>query len=64
MEWSSAVERRGGKEPFQAGKYLEQKLGIKNKALRGSWGYKSSTEARRGGARIRSSDLTLQPTGK
>lgn len=58
------MERRGGKEPFQAGKFLEQKLGIKNKVFTGSWGYKSSTEARRGGVRIRTSDLTLQPTGK
>lgn len=38
MVQSSVVERRGGKEPFQVDKYLEQKLGIKNERIQGKRG--------------------------
>lgn len=36
--WSSAAKRRGGREPFQVDKQLEQKLAIRNESVQGRTG--------------------------
>lgn len=38
MIWSSAAKRRGGREPFQVDKQLEQKLAIRNESVQGRTG--------------------------